>query len=257
MSRSGWFKDSYRHYLAAKGIKSKYDHSTTRYTALKTCLSCNEMYDEPAYQIHAFGKGPHCPHCGADPRTGGAISAGEHSYQDVPKSKYYSRERDLQIEENPGLKAELAEIEKQINKKYAQQEEDWQIRLGAAEKKMSVPRYKKQLEEKMVFPEERKKEEPMYYDSEKDFDDAKKVMFKHGNEPDSKFDPRQLKMGMKAEMEHTDDPLIAKMIAKAHLVEFPDYYDRLKIVEKPAVQNVYIPKTAGKHMEQWRKETKK
>lgn len=42
---------------------------------------------------------------------------------------------------------------------------------------------------------------------------------KHANVPDSEFDPEQLKMGIKVEQEHTDDPDVAKIIAKDHLME--------------------------------------
>jgi len=38
-------------------------------------------------------------------------------------------------------------------------------------------------------------------------------------------------MGIKVEMEHTDDPALAKIIAKAHLSELKDYYTRLHKME--------------------------
>jgi hypothetical protein len=47
-------------------------------------------------------------------------------------------------------------------------------------------------------------------------------------------DPEQLKMGIKVEMEHTTDPLIAKRISLDHLSEIPDYYTRLAKMEKEA-----------------------
>jgi hypothetical protein len=47
-------------------------------------------------------------------------------------------------------------------------------------------------------------------------------------------DPEQLKMGIAAEMEHTDDPKIAEKIALDHLAEIPDYYTRLEKMEKEA-----------------------
>jgi hypothetical protein len=47
-------------------------------------------------------------------------------------------------------------------------------------------------------------------------------------------DPEQLKMGIKVEMEHTDDPNMAKKIALDHLAEIPDYYTRLKKMEDEA-----------------------
>lgn len=50
--------------------------------------------------------------------------------------------------------------------------------------------------------------------------------------PDSDFDAEQLKSGIKVEMEHTKDPDIAKEIAKDHLSEDPNYYKKLKKIEK-------------------------
>jgi len=43
---------------------------------------------------------------------------------------------------------------------------------------------------------------------------------------------KQHEKGIKVEMEHTDDKSIASKIAKDHLVELPDYYDRLEKIEK-------------------------
>jgi hypothetical protein len=51
---------------------------------------------------------------------------------------------------------------------------------------------------------------------------------KHGQEPDRNFDPKQLRMGIKVEMEHTYCPKIAKAIAKAHLTEKANYYTKLR-----------------------------
>ncbi len=50
---------------------------------------------------------------------------------------------------------------------------------------------------------------------------------KHGTDPDSDFDPKQLDMGMKVEYEHSDQPEVAKAIAKAHLAEDDKYYTKL------------------------------
>lgn len=77
------------------------------------------------------------------------------------------------------------------------------------------------------------------------------------NEAQVQFDPEELKMGIKIESEHCDiydelDKWLKKTygdeyysipwkkeefyekIAKAHLREIPDYYSRLKIMEKEA-----------------------
>jgi hypothetical protein len=44
----------------------------------------------------------------------------------------------------------------------------------------------------------------------------------------------QIEKGKKIEMEHTDDPKEAERVAMDHLVEIPDYYDRLVKMEKEA-----------------------
>lgn len=60
----------------------------------------------------------------------------------------------------------------------------------------------------------------------------------------SKFEAEQFRYGMDVELEHgtvdshtnvtNDDPLITGKIALAHLNEYPDYYERLKKMEKEA-----------------------
>jgi len=47
-------------------------------------------------------------------------------------------------------------------------------------------------------------------------------------------DAKELKMGIKVEMEHTTDPILAKRISLDHLSEIPDYYTRLIKMEKEA-----------------------
>jgi len=56
------------------------------------------------------------------------------------------------------------------------------------------------------------------------------IMLKHGRVPDSKFNKIQLRNGIKVEKEHTNNPCIAKQIAKAHLLEKKNYYKILKKV---------------------------
>lgn len=57
---------------------------------------------------------------------------------------------------------------------------------------------------------------------------------KHAHVPDEKFDKKELELGVKVEQEHTNDPYVAKIIAKDHLMEIPDYYTRLHRMEKQA-----------------------
>jgi len=54
--------------------------------------------------------------------------------------------------------------------------------------------------------------------------------------PLKSVDPEQLRMGIKVEMEHTDDPQIAEKIARDHLMEISDYYTRLIKMEEKAIK---------------------
>lgn len=58
------------------------------------------------------------------------------------------------------------------------------------------------------------------------------VKIKYGNIPDKKFDKRQLAIGTRVEMEHTNSRCLAKKISKTHLHEFPNYYHFLTIAER-------------------------
>jgi len=46
------------------------------------------------------------------------------------------------------------------------------------------------------------------------------------------FDPKALAKGIDIEMEHTDDPNVAREISMDHLTESPVYYDELEKMEK-------------------------
>ena len=54
-----------------------------------------------------------------------------------------------------------------------------------------------------------------------------------GKQP-SEFNPDQILKGLKVELEHTDDPMIAIEIVMDHLAEIPTYYDYLADMEKQA-----------------------
>jgi hypothetical protein len=53
---------------------------------------------------------------------------------------------------------------------------------------------------------------------------------------------KEFKMGVKVEMEHTNDEEKAKEIALDHLVELPDYYTRLEKMEKEGEKKLQEPK---------------
>ena len=46
------------------------------------------------------------------------------------------------------------------------------------------------------------------------------------------FDEEKLDQGIKVELEHTNDRNLAQEVAMDHLTEDPEYYDKLKAVEK-------------------------
>jgi hypothetical protein len=52
-----------------------------------------------------------------------------------------------------------------------------------------------------------------------------------------RLDPRQLRIGRRIEREHSNDPRVADLIAKHHVCEIPDYYDRLVAMERKAKQH--------------------
>ena len=60
----------------------------------------------------------------------------------------------------------------------------------------------------------------------------------------SKVDPKQLKMGIKIEYEHTSDKKVAEKIALDHLAEIPNYYTLLTEMESKAKKSKKIKKYA-------------
>ncbi len=66
---------------------------------------------------------------------------------------------------------------------------------------------------------------------------------KHNHIPDVSLDQIQLDQGIRIEMEHTDIPFIAKMIAKDHLVECPEYYTYLAKAESDCANGEMTDRT--------------
>jgi hypothetical protein len=52
------------------------------------------------------------------------------------------------------------------------------------------------------------------------------------NMPDSKFNKKKLQHAQKHEMEHTNNPAIAKEVAKDHMLEDENYYKKIEKIEK-------------------------
>jgi len=57
--------------------------------------------------------------------------------------------------------------------------------------------------------------------------------------------PQQMAMGQKVEAEHSHDPRVRREIASDHLAEIPDYYTRLRTMER-AAKTAALLKIAGK-----------
>jgi len=68
--------------------------------------------------------------------------------------------------------------------------------------------------------------------SDKEIKDILKNIGFHDFADNSKFNKKELALGIKVEREHTQSDLIALLIAKDHLTEMPDYYSRLEKMEK-------------------------
>lgn len=56
-----------------------------------------------------------------------------------------------------------------------------------------------------------------------------------GHTPEE-FDQREIMLGLEMEKEHTDDPDVAMGLVMDHLIEFPDYYSKLKGFEASLVK---------------------
>jgi len=71
------------------------------------------------------------------------------------------------------------------------------------------------------------------------FESLTKVAQEHGlkafeQDVFDSIDQAALQKGVEVEKEHTDDPLVAAVIAVHHTLEIPDYYDRLSQMEAEA-----------------------
>ena len=60
------------------------------------------------------------------------------------------------------------------------------------------------------------------------------------------YDPQELEVGRRIELEHTKNPKVAERIAKDHLREIPDYYSRLQRMEAAAKTESSVTVKKGK-----------
>lgn len=66
---------------------------------------------------------------------------------------------------------------------------------------------------------------------------------------DELFDSVELEKGIKVELEHTDDEMIAKEIAKDHLAEDPEYYKKLSKIHRNPDNIKELSNTLGRNLQ--------
>lgn len=100
------------------------------------------------------------------------------------------------------------------------------------------------------------KEEGGNYDQYKKL--MKKTVSRAENVPEE-FTVKTLEEGTKVEMEHTDDKKVAEKIALDHLKEDPEYYKKLKTIEKPvdAKKEAVTTSTPGSYNPKFSDDAKK
>lgn len=64
------------------------------------------------------------------------------------------------------------------------------------------------------------------------YDILNDFLFRNRNKKEIEVDKKELELGIKHELEHTDEPDIAKIIALDHLYSVKNYYSMLKYIDK-------------------------
>jgi hypothetical protein len=63
------------------------------------------------------------------------------------------------------------------------------------------------------------------------YDTLNDFLFRNRNKKEITVDKKELELGIKHELEHTDEPEIAKIIALDHLYAVKNYYSLLKFID--------------------------
>lgn len=71
--------------------------------------------------------------------------------------------------------------------------------------------------------------------------------------PPSSYDQREIRRGQRVEMEHTNNPAIAREIASDHLAENPRYYRVLPLVERGEMTEDLCHELGGRMKGRFRK----
>lgn len=139
---------------------------------------------------------------------------------------------DISEMENPDIWAHAKIMSKELGRDVPMQEARWDLTYNdPVGYKLHIARI---AAGKELMEHKKAKGEDTYeaVDGVSEGHTCEEIAEMHGVDLDFIMD--QLEKGIKIEMEHTDDPEEAKAIAKDHLFEIPDYYDRLMQMEKEA-----------------------
>jgi len=129
------------------------------------------------------------------------------------------------------LEGKMKELHMEITDFLKKNPKPKDTQIHALAKKLGVDPHKFEEHVYMILGDLLKKEDKIP-GGKADGMTVKDIADKHGV-PVEKIE-KQIKMGIKVEMEHVDDEELAKEISMDHLEEIPDYYDRLDKMEKDA-----------------------
>jgi hypothetical protein len=91
---------------------------------------------------------------------------------------------------------------------------------------------RQELIKKLNIDKDKKAIEALYKLSDTELKTIIKLLGKHDFADISGINKKELEKGIKVEMEHSDNLLMARFVAIDHLFELPDYYSRLEKMEK-------------------------
>jgi hypothetical protein len=233
---SGWYRESHRHYLAAKGIRTS--QFSTRYNAAKTLDTLRaellrRMSDDEEYALRrdrllsVFGDDEEVVDRLLELEDEGYDQT--EAFSLLREEGYFASKADTEKKLalwrrlHPGLvKKQFRGESPRLTAEYA--------RYRQADPKLFVKgsfRTKMLGDKKMVFGKEKSSGK---YKLQSVFVKKEKDVLKGGLSdglPAKAFDARQVRRGMKVESEHTPNPRLQKEISQDHLVEDPRYYEKL------------------------------
>ena len=264
--KRGWYGESQRHYLAAKGIKTNRYHAN-KYYAYSPTFVAGDMAPIAADGIGTAGAAvvPWIPvivpvalaYGGAKwvvDRKKKRAKQGKGFFAEKPVQKFEKGIWGWRDPEDGFFHEDKAVVEKHIEMREAEKtlgnwKEEPQTAFEGLKKvdddAVDIIQRDQALK-KGFFDEDPEAKAKRLKKLRRELEEAKESVprrerssykaekLKGGmadGKDDCRYDQRQLEAGIKVEMEHTKDKKLAKEIAKDHLEEIPDYYTRLAHME--------------------------